>query len=79
MYIKQTVEVGGIPYSEYGYEPEIPESEPSDIYLMGVGDGEASAIPTLPESLEYWDGYAYGLRNYYLKLQGKEELAMGEL
>lgn len=74
MYSKQVVEVGGIPYEEYGCEPEIPEPEPSDIYLMGIEDRESDADPTLPESLEYWDGYCFGLRNYWLKVQGKEEL-----
>lgn len=90
MYIRQTVEAGGNFYSEYGYEPEIeecfdeassskvlhsvPESEPSDIYSMGIEDGEAQADPTLPESLEYWDGWCFGQRSYWLKVQGKEEL-----
>jgi hypothetical protein len=71
MYLKQIVEAGGNFYEEYGYDPEILE-EPTDIYLLGLVDGEVSAIPTLPESLEYWDGYCYGLRNYYLKQQGKK-------
>lgn len=72
MYIRQIVEVGGNFYEEYGFEPNYPETEPSDIYLLGLGDGEVSAIPTLPESGEYWDGYCSGLREYYLRLQGKE-------
>lgn len=71
MYTRQTIEAGGNFYEEYSYEPEPPDPEPSDIYSMGITDGEVAAPPTLPESDEYWDGYANSLRDYYLKLQGK--------
>jgi hypothetical protein len=79
MYCRQTIEAGGILWQEYGYSPEIPEPEPSDIYQMGMDDGEANVEPTLPESLEYWDGYCFGLRTHWLKVQSKEELAIPEI
>ena len=43
----------------------------ASLYGAGEFDGLIGSQPSSPEDHSYWEGYAAGLRRYYLKQQGK--------
>ncbi len=43
-----------------------------DSYYLGEKDGELNREPKLPELWEYWRGYSYANREYWLKKKNIE-------
>ena len=54
-----------------GIEPnDLSSIEPA--YYSGEKDGELNIEPKLPELWEYWRGYSYGNREFWLKKKNIE-------